>query len=76
MKRIFPDAPENRLLQLTTACHVEDINERNLKHVHVDQQQGLVGFGSGGWIPGTAVIDVKQPSPQPEQSIQQIQQYN
>jgi hypothetical protein len=76
MKRIFPDASENRLMQFTAACHVEDINERKLEHVHFDQQQGLVGFGSGGWAPGTAIIDVKQPSPQPEQSIQQIQQHD
>jgi hypothetical protein len=76
LKERFPDASENRLLQFTAACHVEDINERNLQRVVFDQERGLVGFGSGGLTRGTAIIDVKQPSPQPEQSIQQIQQYD
>lgn len=76
LKQRFPDASENRLLQFTAACHVEDINERNLQTVIVDHEKGLVGLGSGGWIPGTAIVDVKQPAPQAEQSIQQIQHYD
>jgi Putative peptidoglycan binding domain len=76
LKERFPDASENRLMQFTAACHIQGINEQNLKHVHFDQQKGLVGFGSGGLAPETAIIDVKQPSPQPAQSIQQIQQYD
>jgi hypothetical protein len=76
IKRIFPDASENRALQFTAACHVEGINEQNLQRVGFDQERGIVGFGSGGLMPNSTFIDVKQPSPQPEQSIQQIQQFN
>jgi peptidoglycan hydrolase-like protein with peptidoglycan-binding domain len=74
LKGRFPDASENRLLQFTAACHVEGINNQNLQRVAFDQQNGVVALGSGGPLGSTALIDVKQPSPQPEQSIQQIQQ--
>ena len=76
LKRRIPDASENRLLQFTAACHVHGINERNLQKVHFDEQGGFVSFASGGLMPGMATVDVKQASPQPSESIQQIQQYD
>jgi peptidoglycan hydrolase-like protein with peptidoglycan-binding domain len=76
LKQRRPDASENRLLQFTAACHVNGINEQNLQKVHFDQHQGVVIFTSGGLRPEMAKVDVKQPSPQPEQSIQQIQQFD
>jgi hypothetical protein len=76
LKERFPDASENRLMQFTAECHVQGINDQNLQKVAFDQQNGVVALSSGGPLGSTALIDVKQPSPQPEQSIQQIQQYD
>jgi hypothetical protein len=76
LKQRFPEASENRLMQFTAACHVNGINEKNLQKIYVDQQKGAINFVSGGLMPERAAVDLKQPSPQPEQSIQQIQQFD
>jgi hypothetical protein len=72
----FPEASEKRLLQFTAECHVHGINEKNLEKVHLHQENGVVVFASGGLMANTVIVDIKQPSPPPEQSIQQIQQYD
>jgi hypothetical protein len=76
LKGRLPDASENRLMQFTAACHVNGINEQNLHNVQFNQQSGEVIFASGGLMPKTAVVDVKQPSPPPAQSVEQIQQHD
>jgi hypothetical protein len=79
LKARFPDASDNRLLQFTAVCHASGITDKNLTDVRFDQQKGVVAFA--GWQEGQvlrhmAAVDVKQPSPQPQQSIQQIQQFD
>jgi peptidoglycan hydrolase-like protein with peptidoglycan-binding domain len=76
LKDKFPDASENRLMQFTAACHVNDIDAQNLSKVYFNQTEGKVVFASGGLMPDMAVVDVKQPSPPAAQSTQQIQQHD
>jgi peptidoglycan hydrolase-like protein with peptidoglycan-binding domain len=78
LKQRFPDASDNRLLQFTAACHANGINDRNLQDVRFDQQNGIVNFGGreAGQPFRGAAVDVKEPSPQPAQSIQQIEQFD
>lgn len=76
LQRRIPDASESRLLQFTAACHSRGIDDKNLQQIHFDRQGGNMAF-VGDWpsfLP--AVVDLKQPSPSPEQSICQIQQYD
>ncbi|MGH8159818.1 MAG: hypothetical protein ACREPQ_17000 [Rhodanobacter sp.] len=75
LKERIPQAGENRLLQFTAACNAQNITDKNLGHITFDRQGGHMFFSSSS--PGPlAVVDVKQPSPQPAQSIQQIQQHD
>lgn len=77
LQRRFPDASENRLLQFTAACHSNDISMENLQSINFDRVNGVVHFGApNDLIAKVASVDVKQPSPQPEQSVQQIQRYD
>jgi hypothetical protein len=73
LKDRIPDASENRLLQFTAACQGVGINNQNLDKIVIGDR-GLVGLTSGGWMRDMAVVDIKQPSPPADQSIQQIQQ--
>ncbi|WP_329740860.1 peptidoglycan-binding domain-containing protein [Dyella sp. A6] len=78
LKYRFPEASDNRLLQFTAACHVHGITDHNLKDVVFDQQLGVVSFGGrqeGQPFRGVSV-DVKMPSPQASQSIEQIRQHD
>ncbi|MBV8379406.1 MAG: zeta toxin family protein [Paucibacter sp.] len=77
LKARLPDASDKRLLQFTAECHDYGITDKNLTDVVFDQQRGFVAFA--GLNPGEIVrritsVDVKQPSPPPEESIQRIQQ--
>ena len=77
IRAYFPDASENRALEFTAACYSNGINAKNLDAVHYDQKNGIVSFGAvNDLVAKVASVDVKIPSPQPEQSIQQIQQYD
>jgi hypothetical protein len=73
LKDRIPDASENRLLQFTAACQGVGITGQNLDKILIGDR-GLVGLSSGGLMPEMAVVDIKQPSPSADQSIQQIQQ--
>lgn len=77
LKTRIPETSEQRLLQFTAACHMNGITDRNLDGVHFDREGGFVHFGAcNDLVAKAASVDVKQPSPQPEQSIQQIQHYD
>ena len=77
IKERLPDASDNRVLQFTATCHGNGINAENLDAIHFDQKNGVVSFGAtNDLIAKVACVDVKIPSPQPEQSIQQIQQFD
>lgn len=76
LKERFPEASDNRLLEFTAVCHAHKITDKNLSMVHFNQDEGLVVFGSGGLMLHHAIVDLKQASPQPAQSIQRIQQHD
>lgn len=67
-----PDASEKRLLQFTAACHAKGIGERNLGEIVFDTQGGHMVFHPS-FVGPSAIVNVKEPSPQPAQSIRQIQ---
>jgi peptidoglycan hydrolase-like protein with peptidoglycan-binding domain/muramidase (phage lysozyme) len=76
LKTRIPDASERRLLQFTAACHSHHIGARNLGRIDFNQQDGIITF-CPSWPPGpVATIDLKTPSPEPQQSIADIQQYD
>ena len=76
LHRRIPEASEKRLLQFTAACHSHDINVDNLAKIYFDRQNGTMAF-STSWPPiPSAVVDLKVPSPEPQQSIQNIHQYD
>ncbi len=76
LHRRLPAAAEKRLLQLTAACHENGINADNLRTVHVNSEKLAVGMYGDGPLATPAVVDLKQPSPSPEQSIGHIQQFD
>lgn len=76
LQRRIPEASENRLLQFTAACHVHKITGENLREVHFIEKNHSVVFASGGLMPNITAVEVGQPSPQPAQSIQQIQNFD
>jgi hypothetical protein len=76
LKTHIPAASEKRLLQFTAACHAHQITAENLGRIHFDRQDGCMIF-STSWPPTpSAVVDLKVPSPEPQQSIQHIHQYD
>lgn len=74
LHRRIPDASEARLLQFTAACHAHKITAQNLRQIHFDRDGGHMLFQGAGMWATPASVDVQAPSPQPQQSIQQIQQ--
>lgn len=77
LKTRIPEASEQRLLQFTAACHTNGITDRNLDAVRFDREGGFMHFGAcNDLVAKVATVDVKQPSPHPEQSIQQIQHHD
>jgi hypothetical protein len=76
LKQYFPDASEDRLMQFSAACHEKGINSENLKQVYFIESTRIVMFRSGGLLGEQTFIDIKQPAPPAEQSIQQIQQHD
>jgi hypothetical protein len=76
LHRRIPDASEARLLQFTAACHAHEITAHNLQQVYFDRAGGQMLFRGSGMLATPASVDVRAPSPQPQQSILQIQQYD
>jgi hypothetical protein len=64
------------LLQFTAACHAHEITTHNLQQVYFDRAGGQMLFRGSGMLATPASVDVRAPSPQPQQSILQIQQYD
>ncbi|WP_241753259.1 hypothetical protein [Xanthomonas translucens] len=76
LQQRIPDASEKRLLQFTAACHMNNIRDDNLDQIYFDRQGGRMMF-MASWPPQPSVtLDLKIPSPEPQHSIQQIQQYD
>lgn len=74
LKERIPEASERRLLEFTAACHANRITDEGLGRIHFDRQGGHMVFTSS-WPPcAPAVVDLKNPSPEPSESIQAIQQ--
>ena len=73
LKARVPEASEKRLLQFSDACHSKGMGEKNLGEITFDRHGGQMIFHPSFTGP-LAAVDVKQPSPQPAQSIQHIQQ--
>lgn len=75
LKTHIPDASEQRLLQFAAVCHSHHIDADNLGQIYFDRQEGRMIF-SASWPPGpAAIVDLKAPSPEPQQSIQHIRQH-
>ncbi|QHG86997.1 MULTISPECIES: peptidoglycan-binding protein [Xanthomonas] len=72
----IPEASENRLLQFTAACHSNNITANTLSTIHLNEAAMNIGFAGSGPLSSPVFVDLNTKSPQPEQSIQQIQQYN
>ena len=64
------------MLQFTAACHAHKITAQNLRQIHFDRGGGHMLFQGAGMWATPASVDVKAPSPQPQQSIEQIQQHD
>jgi hypothetical protein len=76
LHRRIPDASEARLLQFTAACHAHEITAHNLQQVHFDRAGGQMLFRGSGMLATLASVDVRVPSPPPQQFILQIQQHD
>jgi hypothetical protein len=64
------------LLQFTAACHAHEITAHNLQQVHFDRAGGQMLFRGSGMLATLASVDVRVPSPPPQQFILQIQQHD
>lgn len=76
LKERIPEASESRLVQFTAACHTGKINNQNLDHIFLNEQTGVIGFTSAGFMPTVVTVDIKDPPPQAAQSIQNMQQHD
>jgi hypothetical protein len=74
LKERIPEACENRLLQFTAACHANGITDKNIGRITYFEEQGFMHFETASEIRPSAIVDVKTLSPEPQQSIQNIQQ--
>lgn len=76
LKARIPDASEKRLLQFTDACHSHHITAESLGHIDFNQENGIIKF-SPSWPPGpVATLDLKEPAPEPQQSMMHIQHFD
>lgn len=73
LKERIPEASEARLLQFTDACNTKGIGDKNLGEIAFDRQGGHMIFNRS-FVGPLAIVDVKEASPQAQQSIQHIQQ--
>lgn len=73
LKERIPEASGDRLLQFTDACNTKGIGDKNLGEITLDEQGGHIIFYRSLAGPA-AIVDLKEPPPQPEQSIQHVQQ--
>ncbi|MFC3650433.1 peptidoglycan-binding protein [Dyella humi] len=73
LKERIPDASENRLAELTAACHMVGIKPGQLGDIHIGRQGIVVrpdGFGLH------AVVDNSVPAPPIQQTVQQVQAFD
>lgn len=75
LREYIPDASEDRLLQFTAACHESQITARNLSDIRLDEDALTISFRGDGWMALPVTVDLKQ-SPQPEEAIQKIEQFD
>jgi peptidoglycan hydrolase-like protein with peptidoglycan-binding domain len=76
LKTRIPAASARRLLQFTDACYSHHITAESLGHIDFNQENGIIRF-SPSWPPGpVATLDLKEPAPEPHQSMANIQQFD
>ncbi|URL58638.1 DUF2235 domain-containing protein [Luteibacter flocculans] len=75
LREYIPDASDDRLLQFTAACHEHHITARNLSDIRLDEDALTISFRGDGWMALPVTVDLKQ-SPQPEEAIQKIEQFD
>lgn len=69
-----PDAGEQRLLQMTAACHANGMTAGTLGEIHVGAlERNMVVLSTSPLVPPT-VVDLVAPPPEAARSIEQIQQ--
>lgn len=73
LKERIPDASENRLGQMTVACHVAGIRPGYLGDIHIGKQ-GIV-LASYGPGPHT-IVDISLPAPPIQHTVQQMQAFD
>ncbi|HKT28111.1 peptidoglycan-binding domain-containing protein [Dyella sp.] len=74
LKERIPDASENRLIQLAAACHMAGIKPGHLQDIHIGKQ-GILMTSDNLSVP-PIVVDIANPAPPVEQSVQQMQAYD
>lgn len=74
LKERIPDASENRLTQLTAACHMAGIKPGHLQDIHISKH-GILMTSDHLSVPPT-VVNIANPAPPVEQSMQQLQAYD
>lgn len=76
LQRRIPDASDDRLVQFTAACHMNRITRNGLDAIHLDESTHTISFAAS-WPPGpVAQVDLTQPLPTPQQSMQQVHAYD
>ncbi len=76
LHRRIPEASDNRLIQFTTACHAHKITADNLSTIYLDEANMTLGFRGSSMLSTPVVVDLKTPTPPPQQAIQHIQQFD
>lgn len=74
LKARIPQAGEHRLLQFTAACHQHGITAHNLGKITYLEEQGLMQFRAHLDPRSPVTVDVRAPSPAPQESIAQMHQ--
>lgn len=73
LKERIPEASENRLAQMTAACHMVGIKPGRLGDIHIGKQ-GIMLASDGPWP--HAMVDNTIPAPSLQQTVQQVQAFD
>ncbi|GLQ46126.1 hypothetical protein GCM10007862_11770 [Dyella lipolytica] len=73
LKERIPDASENRLAQMTAACHMSGIKPGRLGDIHI-ARKGMVLRPDGPGLP--AMVDNSVAAPPIQQTMQQVQAFD
>jgi hypothetical protein len=76
LERRLPESSEARMMQFTAACHRHRIKANDLSGVHMDYDSMTLTLDSVGFMATPAQVDMSLPPPEPEQSVQQMRQFD